>query len=101
MPSRHEPATPADRNARTLPVLTGALRSCSSCSVTSRTRDRGTAFQVLGIGGVVLGILVWQEGREAVGAPLEIGVTALAAHGSWAQSAQASGQAHAAGPGPV
>src|SRR5215208_7048059 len=38
----------------------------------------GAALSVLGMGGVVLGILVWQEGGEAVGALLAIGVAALA-----------------------
>ncbi len=33
---------------------------------------------MLGMGGVVLGILVWQEGGEAVGALMAIGVVSLA-----------------------
>ena len=65
----------------------GASRSCSrswssrSCSrasgssATCRTRGRGdrpvgAILSVLGMGGVVLGILVWQEGGESVGALL-------------------------------
>ena len=43
----------------------------------------GAALSVLGMGGVVLGILVWQEGGELVGALLLIGVVALAALGYW------------------
>jgi MFS family permease len=43
----------------------------------------GAALSVLGMGGVVLGILVWQEGGEAVGALLVIGVIALAALVVW------------------
>jgi EmrB/QacA subfamily drug resistance transporter len=38
----------------------------------------GAALSVLGMGGVVLGILVWQEGGEFVGALLAIGAAALA-----------------------
>jgi len=38
----------------------------------------GAVLSILGMGGVVLGILVWQEGGEAVGALLAIGVAALA-----------------------
>src|SRR5215218_9222044 len=38
----------------------------------------GAGLSVLGMGGVVLGILVWQEGGEAVGALLVIGAAALA-----------------------
>jgi MFS family permease len=43
----------------------------------------GAALSVLGMGGVVLGILVWQEGGEFVGALLLIGVVALAGLGYW------------------
>jgi EmrB/QacA subfamily drug resistance transporter len=43
----------------------------------------GAIFSVLGMGGVVLGILVWQEGGESVGALLAIGVLALAALAYW------------------
>ncbi|MGN6217359.1 MAG: MFS transporter [Solirubrobacterales bacterium] len=38
----------------------------------------GSALSVLGMGGVVLGILVWQEGGEAVGALIVLGVAAMA-----------------------
>ncbi len=43
----------------------------------------GAVFSVLGMGGVVLGILVWQEGGEAVGALIVLGVLALAALAYW------------------
>ncbi len=43
----------------------------------------GAVFSVLGMGGVVLGILVWQEGGEAVGALIAIGVASLAALAAW------------------
>ncbi|HEU5485952.1 MAG TPA: MFS transporter [Microlunatus sp.] len=39
----------------------------------------GAALSVLGMGGVVLGILVWQEGGEYVAALLAVGLAALAA----------------------
>jgi EmrB/QacA subfamily drug resistance transporter len=38
----------------------------------------GAALSALGMGGVVLGILVWQEGGESVGALLALGLAALA-----------------------
>jgi len=43
----------------------------------------GAALSVLGMGGVVLGILVWQEGGEAVGALIAIGVVGLGALAYW------------------
>jgi MFS family permease len=38
----------------------------------------GAILSAVGMGGVVLGILVWQEGGEAVGALIAVGVVALA-----------------------
>jgi MFS family permease len=43
----------------------------------------GGILSVLGMGGVVLSILVWQEGGESVGALLAIGVLGLAALVLW------------------
>src|SRR6478609_2596797 len=43
----------------------------------------GAVLSVLGMGGIVLGILVWQEGGEAVGALLAIGAVAMAGFGYW------------------
>ncbi len=43
----------------------------------------GAICSVLGMGGVVLGILVWQEGGESVGALIAIGVISLAALAYW------------------
>ncbi len=37
----------------------------------------GAILSVLGMGGIVLGILVWQEGGEAVGALLAVGAVAM------------------------
>src|SRR5689334_11220053 len=41
----------------------------------------GAILSVLGMGGIVLGILVWQEGGEAVGVLLAVGAGAVAAFG--------------------
>jgi len=43
----------------------------------------GAALSVLGMGGIVLSILVWQEGGEAVGALLGTGVVALGLLAYW------------------
>src|SRR6188472_3747003 len=43
----------------------------------------GAVLSVLGMGGIVLGILVWQEGGEAVGALLVIGALAMVGLASW------------------
>ena len=43
----------------------------------------GAILSVLGMGGIVLGILVWQEGGEAVGVLLAVGAVAMAAFGYW------------------
>ena len=43
----------------------------------------GAVLSVLGMGGIVLGILVWQEGGESVGALLAIGAIALGGLVCW------------------
>ena len=43
----------------------------------------GAVLSVLGMGGIVLGILVWQEGGESVGALLAIGAIAMAGLVYW------------------
>ncbi|HKG37566.1 MAG TPA: MFS transporter [Conexibacter sp.] len=43
----------------------------------------GAVLSVLGMGGVVLGVLVWQEGGESVAALIAVGVVALAALVYW------------------
>ncbi len=43
----------------------------------------GAVLSVLGMGGLVLGILAWQEGSEAVGLLLAIGAISLAALAYW------------------
>ena len=52
----------------------------------------GAVLSVLGMGGVVLGILVWQEGGEAVGALLAIGVVGLAAFVAWLRRRKREGK---------
>jgi MFS family permease len=43
----------------------------------------GALLSVLGMGGIVLGILVWQEGGAAVGALIAIGAVAMAGLAYW------------------
>ena len=43
----------------------------------------GAALSVVGMGGIVLGILVWQEGGEAVGALIAVGAVAMTGFGYW------------------
>lgn len=43
----------------------------------------GAVLSVIGMGGVVLGILVWQEGGEAVGLLMLVGVVALVLLARW------------------
>ena len=52
----------------------------------------GAVFSVFGMGGIVLGILVWQEGGEAVGALLVIGAAALSALAYWLVSRRRQGK---------
>ena len=55
-------------------------------------RPGRAVLSVLGMGGVVLGILVWQEGGEAVGALLAIGVAGLAALVAWLRRRKREGK---------
>ena len=52
----------------------------------------GAVLSVVGMGGVVLGILVWQEGGEAVGAMIAVGVVALAALAWWLRRRKREGR---------
>jgi EmrB/QacA subfamily drug resistance transporter len=52
----------------------------------------GAGLSVLGMGGVVLGILVWQEGGEFVGLLIAIGVLALAGLAYWLRRRKREGK---------
>jgi EmrB/QacA subfamily drug resistance transporter len=53
----------------------------------------GAVLSVLGMGGLVLGILVWQEGGEAVGALLAVGAVGLASLVWWLRKRKREGKA--------
>ncbi|WP_425957070.1 MFS transporter [Xylanimonas sp. McL0601] len=53
----------------------------------------GSALSVVGMGGLVLGILVWQEGGESVVALLALGFAALAGLAFWLRRRKRRGQA--------
>ena len=58
-----------------------------------RTFDGGAAvLSVLGMGGIVLAILVWQEGGEYVGAIFAVGVVALFGLASWLRRRKRAGK---------
>ncbi len=59
----------------------------------------GALLSVLGMGGIVLGILVWQEGGEAVGALLAVGAIAMALFGYWLVRRKRQGKATLIDPG--
>ena len=52
----------------------------------------GAVLSVLGMGGVVLGILVWQEGGEAVGALIAVGAVALGSLTWWLRKRKREGK---------
>ena len=52
----------------------------------------GAVLSVLGMGGVVLGILVWQEGGAYVGLLMAIGVVALVALAAWLMRRKRAGK---------
>jgi EmrB/QacA subfamily drug resistance transporter len=53
----------------------------------------GSILSVIGMGGVVLGILVWQEGGEAVGAIILLGLIALGGLVYWLRRRKREGKA--------
>ena len=63
----------------------------ATCRTPGRGRSTcvGAVLSVVGMGGVVLGILVWQEGGEAVGALIALGAVGARAAGLVARAAQA------------
>jgi EmrB/QacA subfamily drug resistance transporter len=52
----------------------------------------GAALSVVGMGGIVLGILVWQEGGEYVGLLIAVGVIAMAALWRWLARRHSAGK---------
>jgi len=52
----------------------------------------GSLLSVVGMGGVVLGILVWQEGGEAVGALIAFGAISLAGLAYWLRRRKREGK---------
>jgi EmrB/QacA subfamily drug resistance transporter len=52
----------------------------------------GAVLSALGMGGVVLGILVWQEGGEAVGALIAVGFVALGSLAWWLRRRKREGK---------
>ena len=59
----------------------------------------GAVLSVLGMGGVVLGILVWQEGGEFVGVLLALGAGALALLALWLRRRKRAGKPTLIDPG--
>ena len=52
----------------------------------------GSGLSVVGMGGIVLGILVWQEGGEAVGALLALGAVSMALLAAWLRRRKRRGE---------
>jgi MFS family permease len=52
----------------------------------------GALLSVIGMGGIVLGILVWEEGGAAVGALIGLGVAAMCAFAWWLRHRQRQGR---------
>ena len=59
----------------------------------------GAVLSVLGMGGIVLGILVWQEGGEFVALLIAVGVVALVGFAWWLSSRKRRGKATLIDPG--
>src|SRR5690348_9646380 len=59
----------------------------------------GAAISVVGMGGVVLGILIWQEGGEYVGVLIGIGIVALGSLAWWLRDRKRRGRATLVDPG--
>ena len=59
----------------------------------------GAILSVVGMGGIVLGILVWQEGGEAVGALIVVGAIAMGGLVWWLRRRKRAGKASLIDPG--
>ncbi|WP_028066789.1 MFS transporter [Solirubrobacter soli] len=69
-------------------VIIGVLLGIGLVKDAPFTGDRridivGALLSIFGMGGIVVGILVWQEGGEAVGALMAVGAVALAGLAWW------------------
>jgi len=74
-------------------VLSGIGRVKDVAYTGSRAVDPiGAVLSVVGMGGLVLGILVWQEGGEAVGLLILLGALALVGLAWWLQRRKAAGR---------
>jgi EmrB/QacA subfamily drug resistance transporter len=74
-------------------VLVGSRRVRDVPYTGERSVDLvGAALSVIGMGGLIIGVLVWQEGGEAVGALLAIGTAAMAGLVYWLVRRKRSGK---------
>jgi EmrB/QacA subfamily drug resistance transporter len=81
-------------------VLSGMRRIKDVPYTGSRAVDWvGSLLSVAGMGGLVLGILVWQEGGEAVGLLLAIGALGLVGLAVWLRRRKRAGKAALIDPG--
>src|SRR5205085_5204865 len=53
----------------------------------------GSLLSIVGMGGIVTGVLVWQEGGESVGAIVALGLAALAGLAWWLRRSKRLGRA--------
>jgi MFS family permease len=75
-------------------VLVGSRRIRDVPYTGDRSVDLvGAVLSVVGMGGLVVGVLVWQEGGESVAALLAIGVAAMAALVYWLRRRKREGKA--------
>jgi MFS family permease len=78
-------------------IIAGVLLGSGMIRDVPYTGDRsvdavGAGLSVVGMGGVVLGVLVWQEGGESVAAPLAVGMGALGGLVYWLRSRKRQGK---------
>lgn len=59
----------------------------------------GSALSIIGMGGIVFGILLWQEGGEYVALTIAVGLASLVALGLWLVRRKRSGRATLLDPG--
>ena len=61
----------------------------------------GAVLSAVGMGGVVIGILVWQEGGEFVGVLIAVGLVALGSLARWLARRKREGKPTLLDPGPL